>query len=150
MSKKKIRKFSRREVLKTSAAAAGVVLAAPHIRNAEAATLELRWLGWEHYNVKSLTAEFEKRFKVKVSAGFFDGNSEAWNKLRAGEYLLVGPLSMAGIRDHLLSGETLQHRLTFPEGLPSRQLVARFTPEEKLAGEIAALPGAVPPSPDTN
>jgi spermidine/putrescine-binding protein len=56
----------------------------PFVRDAEAATLELRWLGWEHYNVKSLTAEFESRHDVKVSAGFFDGNSEAWNKLRAG------------------------------------------------------------------
>ena len=56
----------------------------PFIRDAKAATLELRWLGWEHYNVKSLTAEFENRHDVKVSAGFFDGNSEAWNKLRAG------------------------------------------------------------------
>jgi spermidine/putrescine-binding protein len=56
----------------------------PFVRNAKAATLELRWLGWEHYNVKSLTAAFEKTFNVKVSAGFFDGNSEAYNKLRAG------------------------------------------------------------------
>ena len=67
-------------------AAAGLALSgtAPFIRNVKAATLELRWLGWEHYNVKSLTAEFEKAHGVKVSAGFFDGNSEAWNKLRAG------------------------------------------------------------------
>ena len=56
----------------------------PYIRNAEAATLELRWLCWEHYNVKSLTQAFEKEFDCKVSAGFFDGNSEAYNKLRAG------------------------------------------------------------------
>ncbi len=56
----------------------------PFIRDAQAATLELRWLGWEHYNVKSLTAEFEAAHNVKVSAGFFDGNSEAWNKLRVG------------------------------------------------------------------
>ncbi len=46
--------------------------------------MELRWLGWEHYNVKGLTAAFEKEHGVKVSAGFFDGNSEAYNKLRAG------------------------------------------------------------------
>ena len=46
--------------------------------------LELRWLGWEHYNVKELTAAFEQEHGVKVSAGFFDGNSEAYNKLRAG------------------------------------------------------------------
>ena len=81
-------RVSRRNVLK-GAAAAGVAgftwkSTGPFVRNAKAATLELRWLGWEHYNVKSLTAEFENRHDVKVSAGFFDGNSEAWNKLRAG------------------------------------------------------------------
>ncbi len=81
-------RVSRRSVLKGAAAltAAGFTWKSigPFVRNAEAATLELRWLGWEHYNVKSLTAEFENRHDVKVSAGFFDGNSEAWNKLRAG------------------------------------------------------------------
>ena len=84
--------FSRRKFLKTTVAGVTGVAATslsmkstgPFIRNAEAATLELRWLGWEHYNVKSLTAAFEKENDVKVSAGFFDGNSEAWNKLRAG------------------------------------------------------------------
>ena len=82
------RKVSRRRVLKGAAAAAVAGLTCksmgPFVRDAKAATLELRWLGWEHYNVKSLTAEFEKRHGVKISAGFFDGNSEAWNKLRAG------------------------------------------------------------------
>ena len=82
------RRVSRRNVLKGAAAltAAGFTWKSigPFVRDAEAATLELRWLGWEHYNVKSLTAEFENRHDVKVSAGFFDGNSEAWNKLRAG------------------------------------------------------------------
>ena len=85
---KQRRGISRRRVLKGGLAAAAAGLTAksmgPFVRDAQAATLELRWLGWEHYNVKSLTAEFEKRHGVKVSAGFFDGNSEAWNKLRAG------------------------------------------------------------------
>ena len=57
------RKVSRRRVLKSAAAVAATGLAyksmAPFVRDAKAATLELRWLGWEHYNVKSLTAEFE-------------------------------------------------------------------------------------------
>jgi spermidine/putrescine-binding protein len=64
-------------------AAAGL-LAMPHIRNARAATLELRWLGWEHYNVKAIVESFENEYKVRVSSGFFDGNSEAYNKLKAG------------------------------------------------------------------
>lgn len=76
---------TRRTVLKgMAAAAAASALPMPYIRNAEAATLELRWLCWEHYNVKGLTEAFEKEFDCKVSAGFFDGNSEAYNKLRAG------------------------------------------------------------------
>lgn len=79
---------SRRKFLKAgiAGAVAGLTMKStgPFIRDANAATLELRWLGWEHYNVKSLTAAFEDKHKVKVSAGFFDGNSEAWNKLRAG------------------------------------------------------------------
>jgi spermidine/putrescine transport system substrate-binding protein len=44
----------------------------------------LSWLGWEHYNVPELTRAFEEEYGVSVSAGFFDGNSEAYNKLRAG------------------------------------------------------------------
>lgn len=82
------RSFSRRCVLRSAVAAAvaGFTWKAtgPFIRDAEAATLELSWLGWEEYNVKSFTAEFEKMHKVKVNAGFFDGNSEAYNKLRGG------------------------------------------------------------------
>ena len=78
-------RVTRRGVMKgASAAAAVAAFPMPHIRNAEAATLELRWLGWEHYNVASLTADFESQHDVRVSAGFFDGNSEAYNKLRAG------------------------------------------------------------------
>jgi spermidine/putrescine-binding protein len=75
-------KTSRRNVLKAATALVAVAFPMPHIRNATAATLELRWLGWEHYNVKQITADFEKDHGVKVSAGFFDGNSEAYNKSR--------------------------------------------------------------------
>ncbi len=80
--------ITRRSFIKKSAvgAAAAFTVASmgPFVRTSRAAKLEIRWLGWEHYNVKSLTAEFEKLYKCKVSAGFFDGNSECYNKLRAG------------------------------------------------------------------
>ncbi len=79
------RKITRRSVLKgMGTAAAASALPLPYIRNAAAATMELRWLGWEHYNVKSIVEGFEKEYGVTVSSGFFDGNSEAYNKLRAG------------------------------------------------------------------
>ncbi len=64
--------------------AGAIALTSPFIRNAQAATLELRWLGWEHYNVASIVHGFEKEYGVKVSSGFFDGNSEAYNKLKTG------------------------------------------------------------------
>ena len=84
-SKAQVHALSRRSLLQAGAtAAAAGALGFPFIRNASAATLELRWLGWEHYNVKELTAAFEQEHGCKVSAGFFDGNSEAYNKLRAG------------------------------------------------------------------
>lgn len=77
--------ITRRSALKLlGATAAAPALSMPWIRNAQAATLELRWLGWEHYNVQSITEEFSKEHGVTVSAGFFDGNSEAYNKLKAG------------------------------------------------------------------
>jgi len=90
MKKKKglKREVTRRDFLKVAGSAAAITVASasvgPFIRTSKAAKLEIRWLGWEHYNVKSLTAAFEKEHKVKVSAGFFDGNSECYNKLRAG------------------------------------------------------------------
>jgi spermidine/putrescine-binding protein len=73
---------TRRAILAGGAAGAAT-LACPWVRRASA-QLELRWLGWEHYNVRAITESFEKENGVKVSAGFFDGNSEAYNKLRAG------------------------------------------------------------------
>lgn len=80
--------FKRRDVIKATLSGAAALAAmksmGPFVRDAEAATLELRWLGWEHYNVKSITSAFEQEHDCKVSAGFFDGNSEAFNKLKAG------------------------------------------------------------------
>jgi spermidine/putrescine transport system substrate-binding protein len=80
--------ISRRHFLKSSAfTSVGILLAACGRGGGGGGSgsgLTLRWLGWEHYNVPSLTEAFEEEFGASVSAGFFDGNSEAWNKLRAG------------------------------------------------------------------
>lgn len=76
---------SRRTVLKGAGAlAASAVIGAPFIRNAEAATPTIRWLGWEHYNVDEIVSGFEKEYGVRMLPSFFDGNSEAYNKLKAG------------------------------------------------------------------
>jgi len=80
-------KISRRTFIKgvgKGVGAAAIGLSFPNIANAKAGTLELRWLGWEHYNVPSIVSGFEKKYGVKVSSSFFDGNSEAYNKLKNG------------------------------------------------------------------
>ena len=84
MPKQKTKKFSRREVLKTTAAVAGATLAAPYIRNAEAATPTVRMLMWEDYIIQETVTEFEDKYKARIAPQFFDGNSEAFNKMKAG------------------------------------------------------------------
>ena len=84
MPNQKKKKFSRREVLKTSAAVAGATLAAPYIRNAEAATPTVRMLMWEDYIIQETVTEFEDKYKARIAPQFFDGNSEAFNKMKAG------------------------------------------------------------------
>ncbi len=64
--------------------AGAIALSTPFVRNAQAATLKLRWLGWEHYNVTAIVTGFEEEYGVKVSSAFFDGNSEAYNMLKTG------------------------------------------------------------------
>jgi spermidine/putrescine-binding protein len=76
---------SRRNFLKAGAAAAGsLALARPYIRNAEAATPTLRLLMWQPYAIKETIAAFESTFGAKFAPTFFDGNSEAFNKLKVG------------------------------------------------------------------
>ncbi|GGG68625.1 ABC transporter [Salipiger pallidus] len=80
--------ITRRSMLKGSGtlALAGAMsaLPSPFIRNAEAATLEIRALMWEPYVLPAMIAEFEAEHGVKFTTTFFDGNSEAYNKLKLG------------------------------------------------------------------
>lgn len=75
---------NRRTILKTLAAGTAGALAAPYIRPASAAPSELRALMWEVYAVPDIVGAFEEKHKIKFSPTFFDGNSEAYNKLRVG------------------------------------------------------------------
>ena len=81
-------KISRRSMLKTLGATTlgSLVLGqhGPFISNAEAATPTLRLLMWQPYAIKETIAAFESQFKAKFAPTFFDGNSEAFNKLKVG------------------------------------------------------------------
>lgn len=80
--------FNRRTLLARSAAVAAAGLSArafgPFVRDAEAATHQLRALIWEPYNVKATVEAFEKETGAQFTPSFFDGNSEAFNKMKAG------------------------------------------------------------------
>jgi spermidine/putrescine-binding protein len=135
-------RWSRRTALKLGLAGA---VAAPWVRNARAATIELRWLGWEHYNVRELTANFEQANGVKVSAGFFDGNSEAYNKLRAGGTNDFDLVMADGFWPRLYAKQGLVQPVDYGKIGNMKDVFADFTPpnymllqEEDGANMIAA------------
>lgn len=56
----------------------------PFISDANAATPTLRLLMWQPYAIKEIIAAFETASGAKFAPTFFDGNSEAFNKLKVG------------------------------------------------------------------
>src|SRR5690348_14387935 len=75
------KKTTRRSVLAAGAAAA---ISMPFIRPSWAAPTKLRALMWEAYILHDVITKFEQDNNVKFVGTFFDGNSEAYNKLRVG------------------------------------------------------------------
>lgn len=75
------KKTTRRSVLAAGAAAA---ISMPFIRPSWAAPTQLRALMWEAYILPDVITKFEHDNNVKFVGTFFDGNSEAYNKLRVG------------------------------------------------------------------
>ncbi|MBN8629676.1 MAG: extracellular solute-binding protein [Rhodobacterales bacterium] len=84
MSKKLAFAPTRRDVMRTALAAGALSVSSPFVRRAEAATPTLRMLIWGAYLIQETIDEFESQFGAKVAAQFFDGNSEAFNKMRSG------------------------------------------------------------------
>ncbi len=66
--------------------------------------------------------------------------SDAARGLKAGEYSVPAHASMAGIVALLRSGKVVLHRLTVPEGLTSRQIVALVRGDAVLSGTVDAVP----------
>ncbi len=60
--------------------------------------------------------------------------------LRAGEYNFPAGVAMRGAVELLLSGETVVHRLTFPEGLASAEALALIAGAEALEGDAGPVP----------
>ena len=101
---------TRRTLLSGAAAAAGAAAfkpMAPFISNAEAAATTLRLLMWQPYAIKETIAEFESETGARFSPTFFDGNSEAFNKMKVG-----------GTKDFdIVQADGFWPRLYFKQGL---------------------------------
>jgi len=98
------RKISRRSVLVAGSAAA---VAMPFVRPSWAAPTQIRALMWEAYVLPDVITKFEQGHNVKFVGTFFDGNSEAYNKLRVG-----------GAKDFdLVQADGFWPQLYFREGL---------------------------------
>lgn len=88
LSQRRRKPISRRGLLKAGGATVlgSLVIGrkGPFISNASAATPTLRLLMWQPYAIKETIAEFESSLGAKFAPTFFDGNSEAFNKLKVG------------------------------------------------------------------
>jgi len=94
-------------------------------------------------SLKSVAALLEQEGVVNVKPAFYwtARLSGAAGDLQAGEYLIPAGASQSEILNVLLSGKTVLHKITFPEGLTSAQVAGLLLAEEKLTGEIEAVPG---------
>ncbi len=61
-------------------------------------------------------------------------------RLKAGEYEFPPGVSMKEAMTIIAEGRAVQHRLTFPEGWSSEQIVRRLQEDSILSGKIAAIP----------
>lgn len=58
------------------------------------------------------------------------------SKVKAGEYAFPIEVSPKGVLESLIEGKTVIHRITIPEGLTTREVIALIEAEEKLEGPI--------------
>jgi UPF0755 protein len=94
-------------------------------------------------DLDSISAQLERHnvisnpFIFSTAVRFF---YKAEDKLRAGEYLFAANASMEQVLDDLLSGRSVLHSLTFPEGWTSQAIVDRLNADPVLTGEIKTVP----------
>lgn len=78
------KKFNRRDVMKSSAAVAGVAAVTPFfIRSSLASSGEVNVFAWGDYMQKNMTDAFEKATGIKVNVSTYGSNEELQSKLRA-------------------------------------------------------------------
>ncbi len=112
-----------------TALGATAALYTPFIRDAKAATMDLRGLIWEPYNQRAMVRAFEKEHGCNVSFAYFDGNAEAFNQFRSG-----------GTKDFdLVMADGHWPKIYYENGLTLTQ------DETKLANLSGVFAGFMPP-----
>jgi UPF0755 protein len=93
-------------------------------------------------DLESIAAVLKRRGVIESDLLFSVGVrlSGAANDLKAGEYLFEPGVSMQQVMTSLVSGRSLLHAITIPEGLTSRQVVDRLLAHELLVGDIREMP----------
>lgn len=122
--------LDRRQVLKTIAAGTATAVAAPYIRPASAAPTTLRALMWEGYVLPEVIAAFEEKNKLKFAPTFFDGNSEAYNKLRVGGTKDFDLVQADGFWPSLYFREKLIRTVDYAKIPSTKNLFPVFQPEK--------------------
>ncbi len=71
-------------------------------------------------------------------AGVYASSAQA--RLKAGDYSFEPGISMAGVMEKLISGKIVIFKITIPEGLTSRQIIARLMSATEMSGKINEIP----------
>ena len=87
------------------------------------------------------------KYKYLFEAGVRINASAA--KLQAGEYLFPQFVSMRKVMETLEKGDSIQHKITIPEGLYTTQILSIINADKILKGEITDIPFEGTLLPDT-
>jgi UPF0755 protein len=93
-------------------------------------------------HLRAIAEMLEKQDTIKSALGFQIGvryHGEAGD-LKAGEYALPAHAAMADIAAILVSGKSIEHKLTAAEGLTSQMIYAIVVADPVLTGDAGAVP----------
>lgn len=93
-------------------------------------------------SLKSVTGLLAREGVIEIPSTFYwtARVSGAAGDIRAGEFLIPGGASQAEVLKILKEGEAILHKITFPEGLSSKQVVDLLDANLVLEGVVSEVP----------
>lgn len=88
-----------------------------------------------------LTRELEKQGFISKPGWFllYAHLTRSVQRIRAGEYLIEGPITPAQLLTKLVQGQVIQYQITFPEGWTFSQMVDRLNSQQKINHGLSGL-----------